>query len=228
MMSVFRRVVGGAGGLLLQVTAGVALAEGDSAPKDVATTEPAAFYSGSWQGLDVDKQWIINGLANRHLIRITCEGISNDQEFPSFLLVTEAGEYRWPLNESGAAFVDAKTLALREAGAGKVVECTWASVSDAATQRDTVQVDVLPGHNILLGGFATTREFSVAFHSTAGCSDLSAQLYIDDAPLVTADNQPQLLTPDASYFGAAQTVEAKINGLCPTGGIPILEFSLAR
>ena len=224
MTSTFQNRIASAVILLLGATSVLAEDNNDAVKSDAS---PQPFYSGSWRSVDVDKQWIINGLTERRLIKITCEGVSNDQEFPSFLLVTEAGEYRWPINESGAAFVEARQLALREAGAGQVVQCDWVAIRDSGAPLDTVHVDVRPGDNILLGGLAKEREFSIAFYSTAGCSDLSAQLYIDNAPLVTVDNQPQLLTPNASYFGAGQVVEAKINGLCAQNAIPILAFSLA-
>jgi hypothetical protein len=226
-----RALAGGAlvAAVLLAGLAPPLMAAGGSASDGQTDAEDRGFYSGAWTQVDVDKQWVINGLPARSLIRIECEGDASDQQAPAFLLVTEAGEYRWPVNESGGAFVELETLALREAGSGgAVVTCRWSRVDGDSRPGRALQLDVLPGQNILLGGFEQARAFSVRFDDTAGCRDLTAPLFIDGSPLVTMDNQPQLLTPNASYFGTGRTVEAKFNGLCGADEIPTLLFSIAR
>lgn len=197
------------------------------ADKDVDASENRSFYSGSWQIVEVDKQKIIDGFQSSKLLKVECEGIVNDTGVPKFLIVTDVTEYRWPISESGAAYIDARELAIREAGSGSVLYCNWIAVTDATGNSDTVDMDALPGDDILLGGFASPREFSVQFANDPGCQDLAAQLYIDGNPLMTVDGVEQKLTPTASFFGLANTIEAKVSGICPPDSIPQIQLSVS-
>lgn len=197
------------------------------AGKDVITESNRGFYSGSWQLVEVDKQRVIAGFLSSKLLKIECEGIVNDTMFPKFLIVTDVGEYRWPISESGAAYVEAKELAIREAGKGSVVFCNWTAVTNATSNSDTVNMDALPGDDILLGGFEKPREFSIQIVGDQGCQDLAAQLYIDGNQLMTIDGAEQKLTSTASFFGIAKTIEAKVSGTCSATSIPQIQLSVS-
>lgn len=194
----------------------------------LAQEQSTEFYSGVWTRVDVDKQWLIKGFETEAFIKIECEGISNDSDKPIFLLVSDRQEYRWGITESGGAFMDVRTLSIREGGKGQVPYCKWSVPSRAGVKPQTLAIDVLPSDSILLGGFTEAREFSVSFQNDGGCPDLHAQIYIDGDPLVTVDKVEQKLTPDASFFGIGQTVEAKIEGTCPPNSIPVLLFSTSQ
>ena len=199
----------------------------NDAGNEIVTESNRGFYSGSWQLVEVDKQRVIAGFQSSKLLKIECEGIVNDSVFPKFLIVTDAKEYRWPISESGAAYVDAKELAIREAAAGSVVYCNWTAVTNATSNSDTVKMDALPGENILLGGFEKPREFSIQIVGDPKCQNLAAQLYIDGNQLETVDGVAQKLTPSASFFGIAKTIEAKISGTCSANSIPQIKLSVS-
>lgn len=220
-------------GIAMRMAAGPALAALAMAAAQAAAQEAAppqaqaAFYSGGWTDIAVDKQIIIERLASRALVAVTCEGIVNDTASPRFLMVTDQGEYRWPINESGSVFLELEQLAIRRAGNGPVVFCEWRALDRAETEKRTLHSDVRPGDAVLLAGFAGPREFSVTFQNRAGCAPLAAHLVVDGVAVATADGVEQPLTPDATFLGMGQNVEAKITGLCPPDALPVLEVSIA-